>query len=239
MNLAISGTLIQSWGKVLCRNIYISITFLLLSCTQVDTRKKLVIFETGVNVTSEIAPFFCTNGHKNFLPRSSWNEDKIGHGTSITKVLAQKMNPEKSCIVVYKTADQNVESNKKAEAYATALMNLASQDFDILLLALEDVSYFYKEIEWFNTLLSKPNVQIVVAAGNGGVQLLEKNKCMVFPACLKPKLLNSDRFHIVGSTDGDFNDGPLVSAKRSSRHGQESGTSFSAARYASELMDKN
>lgn len=193
-----------------------------------------------MNVTNEIASFFCKAGHKSFLPDTSWNEDKIGHGTSIAKVLVQQMNPEKSCIVVYKTADRNIESNKKAEAYATALMNLASQDFDVLLLALEDVSYFYKEIEWLNTLLSKPNVQIVVAAGNGGVQLLENNECMVFPACLRPKLKNKNRFHVVGSTDRKFNDGKLgeiLTAKRESKFGRENGTSFSAARYASELMD--
>lgn len=199
-----------------------------------------MILETGVNVTNKLKSFLCKDSHKSFLPNTTWNEDRIGHGTTIVKVISEKLNPQKACIVVYKTADTGLESNKRAEAYATALVNLTknhSGDVEVILLALEDVSYFYKEIEWFNSILANPNVKIVVAAGNSGVQLRENNSCPIYPACLKNKLSSEEkksRFVIVGSTDGNFNDGPVLDVKRRSGG---LGTSISAARYASELMD--
>ena len=116
-------------------------------------------------------------------------------------------------------------------------MNLASVDFNVLLLAFEDVSYFHKEAEWLDALLAKSKVQIVAAAGNGGEQLSENNNCNVYPACLRSKLLSKDRFHIVGSTEGKFNQGKALTARRPSNFGLENGTSISAARFASELMD--
>ena len=210
-----------------------------MSC-KVKLKKRLVILDTGVNVTSELKPFLCEDGHKSFLPNSSWNQDREGHGTLIVKTIAENINYNESCVVILKTADKGLESNKRAEAYATALLNLTrnhSGDVKVILLALEDVSYFYKEIEWFNTILTNSNVKIVVAAGNSGVQLRENNSCPVYPACLKNKLSNKEvqsRFVIVGSTDGNFNDGPMLDAKRKSGG---LGTSISAARYASELLD--
>lgn len=217
--------------------IFISSLFLLLGCNSQDTRKKMIVLETGINITSKIAPFLCKNGHRSFLPNTPWNKDRIGHGTIIVKAIAEKLNPKKTCIVVYKTADKGVESSKRAEAYARALVNLtrkAPKNLYVVLLALEDVSYFYKEIEWLSSILVKPNVKIVVAAGNSGLQLRENKECSVYPACLKRYLSNKEKFHVIGSSDGNFNKGPLITAYRKS---DGLGTSISAARYASELMD--
>lgn len=221
---------------------YLLLFFVLLfsGCNTTENRNKLIILDTGLNVTSELRPFLCEDGHKSFLPSRAWDQDREGHGTLIVKTIAEKINYNRSCIVVFKTADKGLESSKRAEAYATALVNLTrnhSDDVKVILLALEDVSYFYKEIEWFNSILANPNVKIVIAAGNSGVQLRENNSCPTYPACLKNKLSNEEvqsRFVIVGSTDGNFNDGPMLDVKRRSGG---LGTSISAARYASELMD--
>ncbi len=217
--------------------ILLFLIILAVGCSERDPRKKVVVIDSGVNSNSEINRFLCKEGHKSFLLGRPWNQDRIGHGTTIVEILIKKLNSKRHCIVVLKTADLSVESKKRAEAYAMALMNLATKDFNVLVLALEDTGYFFKEIDWFNTLLSNTNTDIVVAAGNGGVQLRENKSCGIYPACLRPKLINNHRFHIVGSTDGRFNKGPLITAKRNSRYKGKSGTSLSAAVFASELMD--
>jgi len=215
----------------------VAILFFLTGCNSPDKRKRLVVIETGVNVTKDITPFLCKDGHKSFLPNTTWDKDRIGHGTTVLKAIAENLDPERSCIVVYKTADKGIQSNKRAEAYASALVNLTKKEprgFQVLLLALEDVSYFYKEIEWFNSILAKPNIKIVVAAGNSGLQLRENKECSIYPACLKRHLSNKENFLVIGSSDGNFNEGPLITAYRKS---DGLGTSISAARFASELMD--
>jgi hypothetical protein len=219
------------------QRILLFLIIFVVSCSERDPRKKVVVIDSGVNLNSEINRFLCKEGHKSFLQGRLWNQDKIGHGTTIVEILIKKLDSKRHCIVVLKTADRGVESKKRAEAYAIALMNLASKDFNVLVLALEDTGYFFKEIDWFNALLSKTKTDIVVAAGNGGVQLRENKDCNVYPACLRSKLRNKHRFHIVGSTDGRFNKGPLITANRNSRYKGKSGTSLSAAVFASELMD--
>lgn len=215
----------------------ILLLFLLSGCNSTEERKRLLIIETGVNVTSTLKLFLCNDGHKSFLPNTLWSEDKIGHGTTIVKTIAEKLDHQKSCVVIYKTADKGVESDKRAEAYATALLSLTRKppnNLQVVLLALEDVGYFYKEIDWFNSILAKSNIKIVVAAGNGGLQLRENKECPIYPACLKGHLSNKEQFHVIGSSDGNFNKGSLITAYRKS---DGLGTSISAARYASELMD--
>lgn len=196
-----------------------------------------MILDTGVNVTGQTEPFLCKDGHRSFLSNRKWDEDKIGHGTTIVKVITERLDPKKSCIVVFKTSGKGFESDARAKAYATALVNLASVNFNVLLLAFEDVSYFHKEAEWLDALLVKSKVQIVAAAGNSGEQLRENNHCKVYPACLRSKLLKKERFDIVGSTEGKFNQGKALTARRPSSFDDENGTSISAARFASELMD--
>ncbi|MGB0453980.1 MAG: hypothetical protein ACPGJV_09725 [Bacteriovoracaceae bacterium] len=85
--------------------------------------------------------------------------------------------------------------------------------------------------------MANPKVHIVTAAGNSGVQLHENNQCNVYLACLRFKLSKKEKFHIVGSTDGKFNQGKVLTARRPSSFGLENGTSISAARFASELID--
>lgn len=217
--------------------IFLIIVLALISCKE-GSRKRIVIIDSGVSKKID-SKFLCGSGHKSFVDGSLWQEDVTGHGTLMAKIITEKINPQKYCLVILKTSAKWLESDKRAEGYAKALMYLASFDFDLLLLSLEDKSYFFKEIEWLNNLLTQSKVQIVVAAGNGREQLRENYGCNVYPACLKPKLINNSRFHIVGSTDGRFNQGNLVSVRENPDYKGESGTSISAARFLTSLTEEN
>ncbi|MGB0453992.1 MAG: hypothetical protein ACPGJV_09785 [Bacteriovoracaceae bacterium] len=203
---------------------------IILSAISCDHRKRIVILESGVNVTEKLKPFLCNNGHRSFLKGQAWNKDETGHGTTILEVLSQKLDPNKHCILVYKTTDRKA----RAYEYAMALIELQRVDFEVLLLALEDVGYFYKEIGWLDSISSRSKV--VVAAGNGGVELGNKKSCNVYPACLIHKIDNQKNFFVIGSNDRRFNYGEIIKEKRNPNHKDQSGTSISAARFASELM---
>jgi hypothetical protein len=123
----------------------ILIILLLTSCSPKETRKKIILIDSGINVSSRINPFLCKYGHKSFIEGSSWNEDRHGHGSLMAEVIIQKLDLKEHCIVIVKAAEKGIGSSIKANAYASALRYLASLDFNIILLALEDVSYFYKE----------------------------------------------------------------------------------------------
>lgn len=208
--------------------VFFLVLFLFLSCES-EHRRKLVVLESGVNVNETLRPFLCKIGHKSHLPGKPWDVDETGHGTAVVEILSQTLNPKIHCILILKTTD----GKSRAEEYATALIDLTSVDFDVLLLALEDKSYYYKEVGWLDNLASKS--QIVVAAGNDGIELRE-DSCEVFPACLKYKLKNKKRFHVVSGLG--FNRGPLVEFRQEPCHKNTCGSSFSAARFAGQLFEK-
>jgi len=216
--------------------IYLAILGLILviGCTKSNINdrriKRIVIMDTGININAKLRSFLCKDGHRSYLPNTNWDSDEYGHGTQVAELVAKNMIIGRHCMMIYKTSD----GKSQPEAYATALKELTMRgDFDVLLAAIEDVSYYYAEVGFYSKITSFADV--VVPSGNDKKMLTEKS-CEIYPACLYWQMVKKDKFHVIGAQG--FNKGTLLRTKRNPYYKSLKGTSFSAARWAGELLSQ-
>jgi len=194
-------------------------------------RQQLLLIDSGVNVTKEIEPFLCKEGHKSFTDESPLN-DETGHGSAMAATMAEKLDPFKHCIVVYK-----VYNKKKIDttAFFNAILKAENDRFKAVVIAHEDEGYYNDEIAVFKNLSLRSVV--FVAAGNGGKNL--SYKCDVYPACLAENV-KSENFRVVGGTEDLNRGGPINEVANPDKifnNSQWHGTSVSTARAASQFVN--
>lgn len=156
-----------------------------------DDRQHIALIDTGINPSRALKPYLCRDGHKDFT--NTGLRDAEGHGTEMAQIIAEKINPKKSCIVNVKWVNDRKSKNRDdvpAIRYARHIHNVK-----LVNLSLSGTYYDEKEYNAIQTLLVR-NISVIVAAGNDGVDL--SVGCIAFPACYGFSL-NPHRFFVVST----------------------------------------
>jgi len=159
-----------------------------LSANARDLRKKVVVIDSGFSFNSEYLSYriqgshrmseaLCEKGHRDFT--GTGLSDRIGHGTNIAGIIAERMNLSKYCIVVVKFysdyGDLNViKYYYKALDYTTKLKPY------LVNMSLDGRSPLPEERDFLSKSL-KRGTRIVVAAGNSSANL--DRQCISYPTC--------------------------------------------------------
>ncbi len=203
-------------------------TVIAVTCYSSTTvKKEIILMDTGINLKKGDDKYLCVGANISFVD-TEWYVDEVGHGTIMFETLKRGLTQDE-CIVIYKIFD--LKKRSFAEPYIYAL-NAVSKILgnQKIVLAMEDVSYDIREIDFFKVITQ--DKEVFVAAGNDGVEL--KKDCKVYPACLK-SFIKSENFHVVGALNG-YNYGAIVDQKFDSKiilSGKViDGTSISTARAA-------
>lgn len=181
-----------------------------------DSRKKIVVIDTGFNqrVYSTLpSNAICKNGLLDVT--NTFSHDVTGHGTNVIGLIGQGINFNKYCIIsikyynietdVKKINEQAIKAVELAESFNPVLVNISSSGKD----------YLEKEKKAILRLLKK-NTHVVVAAGNNGLNL--SDFCLAYPACYN---INKSNYHVIGFLDklGKIH-------QKSNRHGPVTGYEY-------------
>lgn len=196
-----------------------------------DFRKKIVILDTGINVTKTIEPFLCQNGLIDLTETNT--TDVSGHGTNITHIIAKHINVKAYCVYHIKYYKEN-EGVKNLYRFIKALkisLQLHPYAVNISGGGYEPSN---KEAQLIMNLLEKGSY-VVTAAGNDNQNL--DIDCNFYPACYNIK---HEKFFVVGSNNVfgqksfSSNYGKIINAKENGENVAaggflKSGTSQSTA----------
>jgi subtilisin family serine protease len=199
-----------------------------------ETRARIAILDTGLNVTPEIAPYLCRDGHAAFVSRDL--SDPIGHGTAVAEIVAARINPERACITIIKWYDPGtpfhpdhmLKSYMHALKIGARVVNLSAGGA----YASEDEYAAIKQ-------LLEAGIEFVVAAGNSSQDF--NKACTEYPACYNFSRFKN--FTVVGALHGEnvadySNYGGIIKKYRSGDYPKAGmqGTSFAAPIVAGEIL---
>lgn len=218
-----------------------------------ERRVRIGVIDTGIDLAKYpyLLRYMCRgNMHKDLTGNGI--KDVHGHGSNIAALIASKINPDKSCLVIIKYwHDGEAQKTPVNEAAISAVEVALAAGVRYLNMSSDGMSYFPKERLLLNKFV-RAGGKLVVAAGNGQT-LIDKSgtrrvpinlgaECTVYPACYK-----LDRpFAIVGGlglTSSNYG-GPVnqyrpAISQSAFGTGSMSGTSQAAANYTGDLVRKD
>lgn len=192
-----------------------------------ETRVKIAIIDSGLNVTTAIKPFLCKGGHKAFDPwKKAFGDASVStHGTNVAGLISSNLNPKKQCIMILRAS--NILGNALPNV-DEAIRYAISRKVQYINMSFGGEAFNIREALLIKKALKK-GIKISVAAGNRSGRGLQKDekgntvllvspeeiktseidwaqdldkKCNFFPACY---LFSHPNFHIVGTDQGEWN----------------------------------
>jgi len=170
---------------------------LLLSSVSIaaDPRIKVAVVDTGILISKEIAPYICTDGHKDHTRTDLM--DRHGHGTNVAHLIAQSLDPTRHCLVIIKWLDSSTPDILAAFYLQQAIYYAAHSDVKYINVSAGGQANFARERKSIEYAV-KRGIRVVVASGNDHANL--DIDCIYFPACYS--IMNSN-FYVVGALDKD------------------------------------
>jgi cell wall-associated protease len=210
--------------------LYVFVATLLLFSypARAEYRIKIAVIDTGINVDAKLAPYMCSTPGHDFSGTSL--VDQMGHGTMITALAVEGLDPSRYCVVMVKW----MHLDGYAETIPRAINYAVSIGARVINMSLGGTTWSRSEEESVERALAK-HIHVVVAAGNDHFDL--SRTCPYYPACYRFK---SPYFHVVASYDGDVrekwsNYGRGVTDKACGVYQGYRGTSYSAARVTNRI----
>lgn len=175
-----------------------------IAFSQVETRIKIAVIDTGISIEQEDMRYMCKDGVKNFT--SSPRYDINGHGSHIVHIIGSRIDSNKYCIVSYKVFDDKMFF----DADIKSLQEIAlDENIKFLNISMSGSGEYPDEFKLLNKIAEK-EVKITIAAGNDKA-FMSKNNCNYYPSCYKFKISKPNNLYIVGAINTDFsNYGPAV-----------------------------
>jgi hypothetical protein len=183
----------------------------------------------------------CKNGlHSTY---GHWG-DNHGHGSNVIGLIAEKINPKKTCIVSVKL---EIPKNRDPEIFILKAMEITEKMKPVgVNISMSGSVRFSSELRSFIRLLSI-GTKIIVAAGNERLDL-DKTGCPIYPACYlddikkKENRINTSNFIVVGAKDtGSSNIGSVVTVVavgKDQGYPKMTGTSQATANFTGKLFSK-
>lgn len=205
-----------------------------------ETRIKIAVIDTGINIKPEMRRFLCNGEHYDFT--GTGIEDNNGHGTNIAGIIANRINPETHCILVMKWLDNGLTFGWNSEL--NALRKASEEHVKFVNYSASGESKNAEEYIEIKRLI-KEKIYFITAAGNHGQNL--SKKCNAYPACYG---FVSPYFRVVGNGPNEkerhytSNYGLIVTDWRNGLNQEGfgvilSGTSQATAKVTSELAQRN
>ena len=214
-----------------------------MSCatnTPIDNRLRIVVVDTGLAQKDMKQPYLCKEGvfYTSFVTKQY---DEIGHGKSITDIIAQNMDMTKYCITPIVWYDRGVSNNNTGNSLIEALQIANKLKPHIVNLSLSGRNYNPRELFELRDLLAS-GAYVNVASGNDSL-ILTKEECEVYPTCYNAYFTPKDRKRFIPVTSNDLpssNQGYGVKAFRTG-YGLDGlkGTSQATAWYTNSMVRKN
>ncbi|NBP13541.1 hypothetical protein EBU95_03965 [bacterium] len=167
-----------------------AIELLVTSNTQKETRKKIAVIDSGIDLNNEkLKPYICNVGSYDFTGEGL--QDTHGHGSNVSWLIVKDLSPKEYCVMALKYyasrsnpngLEWEVKALSRAVEFGAVLINFSGGG--LYSSSSESMVIFQA--------LSK-GIKVVVAAGNEGNDL-SKN-CNYFPACA----VKDKNFYVVGS----------------------------------------
>lgn len=162
-----------------------------------ETRKKIVVVDTGISLNQQFKDYMCQNGT---LGSESWIYDrhKERHGTNVVDLIGSRINTNKYCVVSINMGSiSRIESYNKALEMTSKISNVVAVNLSIASGNTSD-AYSAREQALIQSITQK-GIIVYVAAGNDNLEL-SKGDCNVYPACLKYKIgIYGSRIKVIGS----------------------------------------
>jgi len=163
--------------------------FLVTACFA-DERNKIVLVDTGINLTEQLSPYICKDGHFGVYKPL---QDENGHGSAIASLMSKYINRDKTCIISYRWISGYEGNESDLNVVLHHLYKNYSKDIKIVNMSLGGPSRNNREKNVILNLISM-GLKVVVAAGNENTDL--DKTCNYFPACYEIK---SHNFFVVTS----------------------------------------
>lgn len=144
-----------------------------------EKRKKIAVIDTGLQVTKEIKPYLCEDGHASFT-RTPWDVDELMHGTNVVSLLTKDLDPKKFCIIIYKFYNKSDSGEQQVKAVAGALRQAVADRVHYVNMSLYGAEEDPTEYFYLRKLVHR-GVYIFVAAGNKKERICDVKK--TYPAC--------------------------------------------------------
>jgi len=131
-----------------------------------ETRVKIAVIDTGINVSPKLKPFLCTSGHISLVDDFPLRDSNVQmHGTNIVGLISENLDPKRECILIIKFYKDGLHEDffKKVRT-AVDYAVFRQVKFINMSLGGEGVSDLEK-LAISNAIDKK--IRIAVAAGNG------------------------------------------------------------------------
>jgi len=172
--------------------IYITYFFLSLLAFGTETRNKIAVVDTGIIHSKYIDKYLCKDESADFTSTSL--VDNIGHGTVVAWLIAKRIDPEKSCLLIVKWTDSATDCDYMPILFSLEYI-LTLENIKVINMSYYGGRAINSEKHLLETILKK-NIIGVTVSGNDGKDL--DKSCDVYPACYYLK----DNFYVVASYKG-------------------------------------
>lgn len=185
-----------------------------------ETRIKVAVLDTGLDISEKIRPFLCRSGHSSLVKGSDPFKDGYHskHGSNVAGLIAENLDPKKQCLVIINFYDSMGPVSDYSKLIHKGVRHAIRIKADYLNMSLGGPQASKVEYALLRRALLQ-GMKVAVAAGNnsGKSLVLDSNRkvvvendlqlfedaaqdldkeCIYFPACYK---MDSANFHVVGS----------------------------------------
>jgi len=176
-----------------------------------DSRVKIAVIDSGLNVSPELKPYLCASGHTSLVDGNPMKDSTTTqHGTNVVGLITKGLDSSKYCVIIIKFYSPTYQGSNKQDKIADSVAHALIYKARYINISATGKGYLGYEARALKVALAS-GATIAVAAGNEHLDL--NKKCNTYPACYAA-LLNSKRFHVVGSYSGEFsNQGFIVTHK--------------------------
>lgn len=162
---------------------------MLLSVSSYSATVKIAVIDTGfgpINGPTKL----CSSGHRDFTTSNSiLDEVPSKHGTNIASLIEREAGSGDYCLVILKVYNKGIKGIAKfnLDAYYEALKYaINTLKPNVINLSISGKGRLEFETQLITKLLNMGTV-IVVAAGNEKIDF-DKEGCIVYPACIDPRI---------------------------------------------------
>jgi subtilisin family serine protease len=154
-----------------------------------ETRTKVAVIDTGIKVNKETKRYLCNGNHYDLTGEGI--EDKYGHGTNVAGIIAKRINPQKTCILVIKYYGS---TTYPFLTIPKAFRIAVKENAKYVNFSAGGPAELNAEKQAIQKLI-KNQQHVLVAAGNSSFELTKRD-CNYYPACYN---FNSEYFRVVGN----------------------------------------
>lgn len=169
-----------------------------------DSRKKVVVLDTGIYRHMAKKPYMCKN--MQFFTNNKGIYDENGHGSNVVGIISESINVKTHCIVSINLYNKDKDGGNMEDVLKAYRLALSLKNVKIVNLSIGGRLVSKTEGRYIERFLNR-GIKVVAAAGNSGKSLDEEID--FYPASFRKKNKHKN-FYVVGSRYKFSNYGSFV-----------------------------